>query len=261
MSKIWGLANISLSPSYFNSLRLKYALDLLKQINGKVLEVGCGAGAFTRAVKKYRPDLKITGSDIDSKSIKLAKKTDSINSYVQADINKLPFNSSSFDTVLAFDVIEHLKNPRQAFSEINRVLKKNGVFHASIPLEGNFFTLGGFFSKIGIKPKRDYAGHIQYFTTKDILTILQNAGFSNVRYDFSGHCIYQLIDFSYFFLLSVFGRRTSHTVEGYVEILSNRGLKYSLLTIKILFSFLCYIESRLLKNIPGQLGHFTAYKK
>lgn len=59
--------------------------------------------------------------------------------------NKLPFDDSSFDSISAFDFIEHV--PRLAYasdgkiyfpfmslmSEIHRVLKKDGIFLASTP--------------------------------------------------------------------------------------------------------------------------------
>ena len=40
----------------------------------------------------------------------------------------LPWEDSSFDVVVCVDVLEHVKNPRQAIAEIARVLKPGGLF-------------------------------------------------------------------------------------------------------------------------------------
>lgn len=257
-AKTWGLEAVDLSPFYFNSLRLKYALAALEGVSGRLLEVGSGAGAFVRAIKLQRPDLEIIGSDIDSKLVKLAQKLDNEGDYKQADVNKLPFKDRSFEAVVAFDVIEHLESPGRAFSEINRVLKRGGVFHAAIPLEGYLFTLHGLLLKLGIKPKEKYAGHIQQFSLADIKDIFKQSGFSNLQWTYSGHCIYQLIDFSYFSLLSLLGKQVSHTVEGY-EVAMPKGLnKQLLVSIRMLLASLFYGESKILSRFPGVIGHFTA---
>lgn len=261
MKRTWGIEQIKLSPFYFNSLSLKYALENLKEVDGKILEIGCGAGAFARSIKKIRPDLEISGLDIDVKLVNLAKQIDSGNYYMQGDAHSLTFKNNYFNAVIGFDVMEHLNSPSLAFKEIFRVLKNGGVFHFSIPLEGSNFTIHGWFLKLGVKPKEKYAGHIQQFKLKDIVKMLKISGFSGIKYKYNGHFIFQFVDFFYFFILSAFKLKPSHTIEGYVEVLPNNGLKYLLHGLKMLISFLCFYESKLLSNVPGQIGHFTAYKK
>lgn len=46
---------------------------------------------------------------------------------VVADAHSLPFRDSSFDRVFAFNVFEHLAEPRKAAAEILRVLKPGGL--------------------------------------------------------------------------------------------------------------------------------------
>lgn len=46
---------------------------------------------------------------------------------------KLPFNSETFDFVIAKDALHHFKNPITALNEIDRVLKVGGVFVVSEP--------------------------------------------------------------------------------------------------------------------------------
>jgi len=51
------------------------------------------------------------------------------------DAHNLPFRDNSLDVVLAFELVEHLKEPRRALKEIKRTLKKKGIltFNFSYP--------------------------------------------------------------------------------------------------------------------------------
>src|SRR5439155_11134427 len=46
------------------ALRLERCLEAIAHERGKLLEVGCGAGRYTRAFLHYRPDLEVCGCDI-----------------------------------------------------------------------------------------------------------------------------------------------------------------------------------------------------
>ena len=258
--KTWGLEKITLSPVYFNSLRLKYALEALRSVTGKVLEVGSGAGAFVRAIKSYRPDLEIVGCDIDASLVKLARRLDIRNKYERMDVCNLSYKNASFDAVVIFDVLEHLEDPKKALFQIKRVLKAKGIIHLAIPLEANPFTIHGLFLRLGIKPKEVYAGHIKQFEIQDIQQLFKNAGFISIELGYSGHYLYQFIDFSYFLLLNLIRMRVTHTVEGYVEILPKGLLKSLISCFRAFLSGLCYLEAVPLRQFPGLIGHFTAVK-
>lgn len=45
---------------------------------------------------------------------------------LRASTYKLPFKSEIFDNVLLIEILEHLKEPKNAIKEISRVLRKNG---------------------------------------------------------------------------------------------------------------------------------------
>jgi len=50
-----------------------------------------------------------------------------------ADACDLPFRDESIDMVIFKNVLEHVKNPMKALSEIRRVLKKGGILYTKIP--------------------------------------------------------------------------------------------------------------------------------
>jgi Methyltransferase domain. len=49
------------------------------------------------------------------------------------DVEQLTFPDSSMDLIITEDVFEHVKNRRKGFTEVYRILKKNGVHIFSIP--------------------------------------------------------------------------------------------------------------------------------
>lgn len=53
------------------------------------------------------------------------------------DVTALTFPSATFDTVLSFDVLEHVPNYRAALNEMRRVLRPGGKLLASFPFDTN----------------------------------------------------------------------------------------------------------------------------
>ncbi|MCY3813758.1 MAG: class I SAM-dependent methyltransferase [Gammaproteobacteria bacterium] len=51
------------------------------------------------------------------------------------DLQRLTFNSGSFDLVITSDILEHVRSPNAAFQEIKRVLKPGGRHVFTIPLQ------------------------------------------------------------------------------------------------------------------------------
>lgn len=56
---------------------------------------------------------------------------------IQADAERLPFASGSFDEVLAESVFEHLADPRPAIAEAARVLRPSGTLIVRVPALGS----------------------------------------------------------------------------------------------------------------------------
>jgi len=96
----------------------------------KILEIGCGYGAFTSLLSQK--GALVVGTEIDDISLKIARKFLGHNRQVKlvkvAD-ELLPFKKNYFDVVVMFDVIEHVKNPKRIMQEIYRVLKNHGTLY------------------------------------------------------------------------------------------------------------------------------------
>lgn len=114
-----------------NELVLKH----LTALNGKILDIGLGYGYIEQLISKRKLELELFGIDISKFAIENARKKFKGNFSV-SNIYKIPFKDNLFDCALALDILEHLPKARidKALSEVSRVLKINGLFIVSIPL-------------------------------------------------------------------------------------------------------------------------------
>ena len=259
-SKLWGSGMVKKLPFFFGATQIEFALKDLKGIKGKVLDIGCGGGSMAKAVKHYRPDLKVYAVDISESAVSKAKQDPSGVEFFLADALKLPFGKESFDGVLMFDLLEHLENPLKSLSEAYRVLRPGGVFSAFVPLEGSRFTVYGIlkgFAKFIRVIKIKYAGHVKEFSLRDLEKLLKKTGFYLYKKRNFGHLFYQITDFLYFTFLAIRGKNVPLTVEGYIS--EKKGWKKSLFVVlKSLVALICYLESKILWFLPASGVHLTA---
>src|SRR5688500_12963568 len=177
------------------ALRLERCLDAIKGVQGKLLEVGCGAGRYTRSFLHYRPDLEVHGCDISHIALAEAKAADTTGkiAYKLGDALNLPYEDKSFDIVLLFDVFEHVTDVGKAADEVARVLKPGGVFHCFVPCEGNRRTIFALLRNSKRLPihrwKRDHIGHIQVLTTRQMQGILEKRALHVTDTTFSFHIL------------------------------------------------------------------------
>jgi len=261
-SKVWGGPPVRLSPTYIQALKLRYCLEDLEGIRGRVLDVGSGAGNMPKAIKHYRPDLEVWGTDLSRLALKAALKVPEGAWFVAAGGERLPFPDGFFDAVTMFDVLEHIPDPLGALREVRRVLRPQGLFHLFLPLEKQPFTIYAPLFQMGWKAKQVHCGHIQFYSEKDCREQLEQAGFDVVTRRWSIHPIYALVDVAYFTLLSLRRKPVSTSVEGFVSA-HNGHPSLTQRVVGLLKDALVgmgYYESRLLRWMPGGGGHFRGVK-
>lgn len=258
---VWGLNEVRTDARYLGALRLRYALAELDGVSGKVLEVGCGGGGMARALKHYRPDLDVYGCDISLRAVTeaIVRSKD-----VQASAGAaeaLPFKSGEFRAVLMFDVLEHLENPARAIAEASRVLGEVGVVHASVPLEGEVWTIQGSLRRFGHTGFERTVGHIQAFEAVGLQRMFIELGLRNLRIKWSGHIISQLAHTAYVFWLRLRNnRQPSMSVESYLAT-SDRGYRREAVrALKNAIAAVIYYESVFLQRSIGAIAHLTAEK-
>lgn len=99
--------------------------EAAKAISGKVLELGCGWG---RGVEKLISACEhYTGLDKNTELIKALQANYPKHYFNTVDLPYLSeFQDNTFDFVVTFQVIEHIKDDHKFLQEAHRVLKPNG---------------------------------------------------------------------------------------------------------------------------------------
>ena len=103
-------------------------------VEGKdVLDAGCGTGFGTAMLGECRP-ARLVGVDIAPEALERARVlAPAADDLVQGDVRELPFEDSSFDVVVCFEVIEHIERQDDALDELRRVLRDGGSLLISSP--------------------------------------------------------------------------------------------------------------------------------
>jgi SAM-dependent methyltransferase len=101
--------------------------------NFKILDWGSGKCQVTYLCKKRGVD--VAACDVEAgRGDSTFGQVTPIKDFMKIDVAplkheyKLPFENKKFDVVLSFGVLEHVANDQESLKEINRILKKNGLF-------------------------------------------------------------------------------------------------------------------------------------
>lgn len=100
-------------------------------IRGDLLEVGCGEG---RGIPWVLPHVS-TYSAIDkiADAIEVLRKKHPAGKFIAGNLPPLPYPTASFDSVISFQVIEHIENDSFFLEEIHRVLRPGGTALMTTP--------------------------------------------------------------------------------------------------------------------------------
>lgn len=107
------------STAILNSLNISKGLS--------ILDVGCGTGIFTRLIAQK--GMNVTGVDESEKMLSHAKSKPELAKvkFINTNAENLPFRDAHFDKVLCAFMLEFARNPREAVTEMIRVLKPGGM--------------------------------------------------------------------------------------------------------------------------------------
>ena len=159
--------------------KLKGIVSDLIEPDDTVLECACGTGLLSVVIaEKCR---QLTATDFSEKMLKKAEKNCRAFrniTYAQADITVLSFPDSSFDKVVAGNVIHLLDNPLTALSELNRVCKDGGMLIIPTYMnrndKGKTSSFAGAVGKAGADFKRQ-------FTMESYRQFFLDAGYPDVK--------------------------------------------------------------------------------
>ncbi len=113
-------------PSQIWTRGLERRLALVRRhvdLGGKrILDIGCGVGAFARRLREFSPH--VYGVDIDAERV--AEGGREVPNLGLAVGEYLPFRDGSFDVVLLHEVLEHVTDDRATLVQARRVLAPGG---------------------------------------------------------------------------------------------------------------------------------------
>jgi 2-polyprenyl-3-methyl-5-hydroxy-6-metoxy-1,4-benzoquinol methylase len=94
-----------------------------KHAGSEILDLGCAVGNYSRRLASL--GYKVKGADINHEYIRIARER-GVDAYV-IEGGRLPFEDKAFDSVLLFEVLEHLPDPDSVLREAKRVARKNVI--------------------------------------------------------------------------------------------------------------------------------------
>lgn len=142
---------------------------------GKVLDVGCGAGGNLKTLQ----DQGWEPYGIEISEVAAAHARELVTGNVHTGtLESAPFPLQSFDLILMSHSLEHLSSPGEALRRVHRLLKDDGLLVVSVPnvnsLEYKLFGRWWF----QLDPPR----HFYHFDRRSLSGFLRQAGFQLHRF-------------------------------------------------------------------------------
>jgi 2-polyprenyl-3-methyl-5-hydroxy-6-metoxy-1,4-benzoquinol methylase len=168
---------------YATVTRILHELNLV----GDLLDFGAGKGLFTSELARLQRFRSVTGADIAWRPDGLPS---GIDNWIVGDLNApMDVPESSFDVIVAVEVIEHLENPRAIAREWFRLLREGGTIICSTPNNESWrsllaLLLRGHYALFG---PASYPAHITALLRKDMDRLMAEAGFEAAAYYYTNH--------------------------------------------------------------------------
>jgi SAM-dependent methyltransferase len=144
----------------------------------RVLDLGCGAGRFVRALDEAGADP--VGVELAPEALERARGVapGADLRLVEPD-GSLPLEHRSVDLVWASEVLEHVADLGQVLVEIRRVLRPGGRLLATVPFHGR--VQGALIALTRFEEHFDPLGqHLRFFTRTSLARALDAGGFADV---------------------------------------------------------------------------------
>lgn len=165
---------------YFEHPRADLVARLPRPL-GRVLDVGCGAGAVGGSLRAAGA-AELVGIERDAAAAQRARAT--FDAVWEGDVERLleaPPDAAKFDTVCCYDILEHLYDPAAVAWRLRTMTVRGGHLHVSIP-NARHLSL---FLDLVVKGTFGYrtfghrdVTHIRWFTRRDIVTLLEDCGWT-----------------------------------------------------------------------------------
>jgi O-antigen biosynthesis protein len=168
-------ANLPKPRSYFEQERPELVAQLPERL-GRLLDVGCGAGGVGRALRG-RADF-LAGIELEEEVAAAAREV-----YDQVLVGRvedvIAEAEGPFDTILAYDLLEHLAEPDRVLRQLRDVASDGALLHVSMPnarhwsLVRDLVIHGTFgYTDWGHRDRT----HLRWVTRSDLVELLESNG-------------------------------------------------------------------------------------
>jgi len=126
-------AVVSLPEHFINKFSVKLVLEVVGRcpVNGRrILDIGCGRGGTATILDQFFRPRRVVGMDLSGRAVAVCRRQrlSSSSAFVQGDAESLPFPFGSVDVVMNIESSQSYPNIRTFYSEVHRVLEKDGDF-------------------------------------------------------------------------------------------------------------------------------------
>ncbi len=169
---------------YFEQDRAELVAMLPRPL-GRVLDVGCGFGGTSHGLREAGATW-ISGVEIEEAAAAAAAESlDEVRAGpVESELAGL---TGPFDTILLYDVLEHLVDPWEVLRRLHGVAAPGARVHVSIPNARHWTLLRDLALRgtFGYTPAehRDVT-HLRWFTRRDLVELLESTGWTVDGVDF-----------------------------------------------------------------------------
>lgn len=142
---------------------------ITKYLAGDILEVGFGPGNFILSLMRYG---KIWAIDIDQEYLKMIKniaRNKAKTGFGDIAKGEYFFRDKKFDSIVCFNVLEHIKNDNKAMKNLSQLLKPEGKLVLLVP--GHQLLFGSIDKNIGHFRRYDKKGLIKLMKSNNLKII------------------------------------------------------------------------------------------
>ena len=138
---------------------------------GRMLDIGCGKGAFLKAFKAVRGGWRFAGIEPSREEVALARRDADLD-VRQGMFGAVPLEREAFDVLTIMHVLEHVPRPLEAVRQMRDALKEGGLLFVEVP---NTLDLNMFYDVLLFE-------HLFHFQPETLAWLLEREGFDIVAH-------------------------------------------------------------------------------